>query len=371
MTKAAFDKITEGLAEVLEIVRDEPKNQTNSSFSPTIPGLQLAWDSTSLDAFDKCPRLYQYTIIEGWRPAGALNAHLHFGSVLHSATELYSKERAVGADHDAALCSALQHALEATWDPTLRRPWASEESTKTRNTLLRTIVWYLDRFRDDSLQTLILANGKPAVELSFRFDSGIRSKIGDEQVCSACEGTGIIWDEDGHAQSDCNKCDGTGRVGSPYLICGHLDRVVVWNEDLWITDKKTTKNALDDYYFRAFNPSNQMEIYSVAGMITLDTQIRGLIIDGMQILVEGSRFRRQTIEFSEPTLEEFLSDLQIKIREAETYAAAGHWPMRRTSCGYGRFQCAFRGVCSADPAIRPTLLQTGFERRIWDPLQPR
>lgn len=114
-----------------------------------------------------------------------------------------------------------------------------------------------------------------------------------------------------------------------------------------------------------------MQTYSVAGMIALDVEIKGLIIDGMQVQARGTRFRRRIIEYPPATLEEFLTDFQIKIREAESYAVAGYWPMRRTSCGYGRFQCAFRGVCSADPAIRPTLLQTGFQKRIWDPLQPR
>jgi hypothetical protein len=39
------------------------------AFSPSIPGLQFAFDSVSLGLLKECPRKYQYTILEGWIPA--------------------------------------------------------------------------------------------------------------------------------------------------------------------------------------------------------------------------------------------------------------------------------------------------------------
>ncbi len=316
-------------------VGPNPNSSSNSSFSTAVAGLQLGWDATSLEALDKCPRLYQLSIIEGYQTPFT-SPNLTFGTVFHSATELYSLTRAAGQDHDQALLAALRHTIVATWDFKLGRPWASDEPTKTRDTLFRTIVWYLDHFRDESLETLILANGKPAVELSFRFDSGLKTQDGES-----------------------------------IQLCGHIDRVVTWNDEIWITDKKTSRYDLDENYFKQFLPHNQMTLYSIAGFVTLNKDIDGLIIDGCQILVGGSRFLRKQIPMTPNILEEWMTDFAIKVKEAEGYATQAYWPMRRSSCGFGRMQCQFRPVCSSDPTIRQTLLDSAYSRRTWDPLQPR
>lgn len=337
----------------------------NSSFSAALPTLQLAWDSTSLGALKKCPRFYQYSIIEG-RSLGLSNAHLKFGIVFHSATELYARLRAEALGHDSALLLALKHAIIETWDFALSRPWVSEEPTKTRDTLFRSIIWYLDQFQNDRLKTIILANGDPAVEQSFRFDSGLTTASAYE-TCQACNGTGY----DPGTNCTCASCLGDLVVPSHYLLCGHIDRIVEWNGEVWITDKKTTKYDLDDNYFKQYTPDNQISLYAIAGIITLNKEIDGLIIDGCQILVTGSRFRRRPIPRSTEVLEAWLKDLQFYLREAEVYARENYWPQRETSCGYGRNQCQFRPVCSAEPVIRETLLDSMYQKRVWDPLKPR
>jgi hypothetical protein len=322
---------------------EEVRVQTNTSFSAVLPGLQLAVDNSSLDAVKKCPRYYQYSIVEGYRGAMS-NPHLTFGGVFAGAIELYARHRAEDVDHDMALVHALRFAITETWDFSLKRPWVSDEPTKTRNTLLRTIVWYLDKFQDQTLKTLILANGKPAVELSFRFDSGIEA--------------------------------GTGE---PFLLCGHIDRVVEFNGEVWITDNKTTKHELNDNYFKQYTPNGQVSLYSIAGgfLVPLDEEIGGLIIDAAQVLVSGSRFRRQIIPRSEEQLEEYMQDLRTYLREMEGYARDNYWPMRETSCHWegqdasGKYACQYLPVCSADPSIRQTLLDAMFVKRVWDPLLPR
>ena len=47
-------------------------------------------------------------------------------------------------------------------------PMEFEDTIKTRFTLLRSVVWYLEQFENDPCETVILADGRPAVELSFR-----------------------------------------------------------------------------------------------------------------------------------------------------------------------------------------------------------
>lgn len=309
---------------------------SNTSFSLTQPNLQFAWDSTSLSALMTCPRLYQYSILQGYQPR-AESVHLVFGIALHSALETYDRERALGLDHDQATCAAVKRAFVDTWKFDLRRPWTSDDPAKNRDSLIRSIVWYLSQFADDPAETIILRNGKPAVELSFRFDLDIESGLTSEQ----------------------------------YLLCGHLDRFVEFEKKIWVLDRKTTKYGLDDSYFDKYSPDNQMTIYYIAGqLIYEDRPIAGLIIDGLQIGASFTRFRRGLVYRTKSQIEEYLTDLRHYLALAELYAKQNYWPQNTKSCQqYGG--CPFRKVCGASPEVRQPLLNGLFHRRIWDPLISR
>lgn len=347
-----------------EIVNAETETpRANQSFSKSIPKLQLAWDSTSFGALCKCPRFYEYSIIEGYTREGE-NDHVKFGWLLHAATELYDKLRAEGEDHESALMKSVKFCLINTWDSKRGRPWASDEPTKTRATLLRSVIWYLDRFRNDHFETLILPDGRPAIEYSFRFQTEVPSI--ETLPCEDC-------DESGKSESgdECPTCRGSGIVFSRYLMCGHIDKMIVWNDEGWVTDKKTTRYALDEYFFRQFHPDNQSAIYTIAGLVGAFRPIVGFIIDGIQVLVNSTTFRRQPIPIAPEHSEEFLRDFAITLGQNETYVRENYWPMNRKSCGFGRLQCIYRPVCSADPIIREEILNNFFIRRTWDPLIPR
>ena len=305
------------------------------SFSQIEPNLQLAWDSTSLGALKRCPRYYQYNILEGYVHRTE-NVHLRFGSELNNALVTYCKARASGQDYEQATLTAVRYAMEHTWDETLGRPWTSDEPTKTRETLVRSVIWYLDRYKDDSLETLILQTGEAAVELSFRINLEVNSTITDE----------------------------------PYLLCGYLDRKVEFNDFPWITDWKTTKYTLDERYFDRYSPDNQVSQYSFAGNIIGSLPVQGVIIDALQLGVTFTRFQRGHITRTNSQLEEWHHDSLIYIRQNETYVKENYWPQNDTSCEkFGG--CSYRKVCAASPALRPKLLEGLFHKRIWDPLVVR
>lgn len=314
----------------------------NSAFSTRQPGLQLAWDSTSLGELKTCPRKYYYSIVEGWAPKG-LSPHLAFGIWLHRGREDYEHQRAAGVDHEEALIYVVHHALRATWEPTLARGWISDHPAKNRLTLIQTLVWYLDGVaRDDHLITHHLANGRPAVELSFRFDSGLA--IG----------------------------------GEPILLCGHLDRIATNGEggQPYICDIKTSGHALGEKFRKQFSPDNQMTLYTIAGKIAFGTPVKGVIIDGIQVGANFARFARYEAPRSEAQCEEWLEDFRILMGQAAQYAAAGRWPMNDKSCGNYASElnpggCPFREVCSRTPSARQLWLESAFTRRVWDPLQVR
>ena len=146
---------------------------TESAPSPFLPGtnIQYALDSTSIGYFKTCPRLYYYTMIEGWQSKDE-SVHLKFGILYHEALHNYDILRLDGRDHEEAVFEVVKWLCESAED----YPDVSEAKPSIRaksfESLLRTVVWYLDKYprESDPAETVVLENGKPACELSFRFE---------------------------------------------------------------------------------------------------------------------------------------------------------------------------------------------------------
>lgn len=311
-----------------------PKTPRNTSFSMDLPTLQFAWDSTSMTALKTCPRLYYYSIIQGYSPR-AESVHLTFGLHYHSALEHYYVLQAKGLPHEEALRSVVRKTLDATWNRPLGRPWTSDHKQKHRESLLRTIIWYLDQFKSDPFETVILHDGSPAVELTFRLQTSYSMMTGE-----------------------------------PVLWCGHLDRLAKFNDDSFVVDHKTTTSTIDERFFDSFSPNNQFSGYTFAGQVVYQTPLKGIVINGAQIAVSFSRFRRQLIMRPPEVLDEWYKNLGYYFTAAERYATDGYWPMNESACSnYGG--CTFRSICSKSPSVRQTWLDADFTRRTWDPLVAR
>ena len=310
----------------------------NNSFSREIPGLQLGVDSTSLGAFKTCPKYYELSIIHGLAPT-AESVHLLFGIWMHEAREQYDRMRFAGETHDDALVAVVDRTLRATWNPELNRPWMSDHKQKNRMSLIRSIIWYLDHFGpNDALTTVKLNNGKPAVELSFRFDSGFKSFS----------------------------------TGAPIIFCGHLDRIVTLpgSPKRLISDLKTTTSYLRAEWFHQFTPGNQFSLYSIAAKVAFEQEVEGLVVDGVQIGTGFTKFARNIIHRPEEVLAEWLEDTSVWLRKMEECAIDRHWPQNDTNCTkYGG--CPFQGVCSRAPAARAAYIKGNFRQRVWDPMVSR
>lgn len=322
--------------------------------SPFLPGtnIQYAWDSTSLGYFKTCPRLYQYRMIEGWEPKDE-SIHLRFGSEYHAAIHDFEGYRVAGLSFDEALRETVRALLVRIqdFDPD---PTTKAGKYKNPRTLLQLVVDYFDEYRNDPCETYIRENGQPGVELSFRFELDWGPAMGREPTPSDAE---------------------PGEQLQPYLLCGHLDRVVTFNGDLYVLDHKTTTTTISDYYFAGFSPNNQMTLYAFAGQVVLGSPIRGVIVEAAQIMLETpTKFVRQPAYRNDDVIDEWMVDLEYHLQIAENYARIGHWPMNDTACGmYGG--CRFREVCNKPAAVRERFLAADFiklpEDQRWNPLRSR
>lgn len=306
---------------------------TRDRFSATNPDLQIQWNSSSLDPLKTCPRKYELTILRGWRSKRE-KATLVFGERYHRALEIYAEAEAKGENHDDALLQAVTYCLgfvvrgthPETGEPTVT-PWITDDPDRNRFTLTRAVVWYFDKYREDPAQTIILASGKPAVELAFNVGLGAYAETGEE-----------------------------------FSMFGKIDRIVQFGADKFIMDRKTTSGSLGHYYFNQYAPHNQMSLYITMGMIAgLDT-VKGAIIDAVQLAVGFARFARHLTYRTKGSMEEWLRDALGWIRQAERYANEGYWPQNDTACDkYGG--CQFRDICKADPSVRELYLRSDFEQR--------
>jgi len=302
--------------------------KNNQSF---VDGLQVYWDATSLELAQTCLRKYYYAMIEQIAPEEK-SVHLIFGGIYAKALEHFYKYRAAGDDYDAALCKVVREALNASWDRENEKPIFFNDTKKTRVALIRTIVWYLEQFgheTDEGLKTYHLSDGKPAVELSFAIE-----------------------------------------IDQDFVYCGHLDRVCWMGDDLYVLDQKTTGSSLTNYYFNQFDTSLQMTGYSFAGKATLQSPIRGVIIDAAQINVNSTVFGRKITTRTPDQIEDWVNSMRHTIESVWRATETGYWPLNYSSCEkYGG--CPYRVLCTTSKKLRKNYIKTDFKKKVWDPIVER
>lgn len=302
--------------------------------------IQYAWDSTSLGWLKECPRKYYYAMVRGLTPK-AEAIHLEFGILYHSALEHYDRLKFEGVTHDEAVHNTVAMTLVNTWRD--GKAWRSASdlpsedraSLKSRENLIRTIVWYMDKYKDDPAATKALPDGQPMVELNFKFEAPFGYDL-----------------------------------TTPYLFCGYLDRVVTFQGADFVMDRKTTTQTLSSYYYAQYDPDNQMSLYTVAAQVAFHTPVRGVIVDAAQIAVGFSRFGRSFASRTRDQVDEWLKDTGLWLRSAEQYAEKAYWPMNDKSCHkYGG--CPFVPICTKSAVIREKFLESNYDVRPWNPLVPR
>ncbi len=320
---------------------DEPQIKAENLFCSSLPSLPQAWDSTMLGLLKECPKKFEYIILQGRTPRG-FSAHLEFGLAYPSALEHYDKAKAEGQTEKDAVLATVERCMNyglrtaaGTFEP--YDASYTGQPTKTRETLVRAVIWYLEQFKNDPAQTVILANGQPAVELSFKVNLDLESPDGD-----------------------------------PFILCGHLDRLVTFEDRLYWLDRKTSKSALNERYWRQFTgPNNQFSLYTAATQLILHKPASGGIVDAVELGANFARFQRRIITKSPGLQSEWLNDTYRWISLAAQFAADEHWPMNDKSCNNYN-GCPFLSICAKDPKVRQGFLEhEGFEHRRWNPLESR
>lgn len=365
------------------------------TWSPSNPNLQLAWDSTSLQSVQFCPRYYQYAHLDGWKGS---SVDLEFGIYAATAWEQYQKLRLAGKTRADAQREVLADLMKATWlgngkqwggryeeqwrctgldaegnpvpyrnskgnrakcpyshagaffpmpapyicgecgaEIETVRNYLPGDSAKNRQTLVRTVAWYIEEQPEElseGLRPYAFPDGTPAVELSFKLPLPWQSPYGEN-----------------------------------YILAGHLDYIGVFGPEMFVVDNKTTTKGLTAKFWNGYSPHMQVDTYDLVGSVMFpDLPLKGVMIDAAQTLAGGSRFARKPYYKTEEHREEHWETLKFWIKQAEQYAEAGYWPMNKRNC----WLCAFNRVCQLAPSQRPGVLAADFQKGPrWDPLHER
>lgn len=292
------------------------------SFSGESPlledGRQWAWNSSSLNPAKACDREYQYRVLRGLS-LREKSCHLIFGLHYARALEYYHHLRAQEVSYEDAIRRVVRQCLWAT------SGWESTDTRKNRETLIRSLVWYLEEFRDDPCKTVILADGQPAVELRGRL-----------------------------------------QVAPEIFLTYHIDRLVEHGGDIYVQDQKTTGASLGSYYFKKFDLDVQMSLYAYIGRAVFNQPVKGVLIDAAQIAVGFTRFARGFTFRTDTQLDEWLAETLYAIHQ--TWRARHvEYPRNDAACmRYGG--CDFFDVCSKPAQVREQYLKADFEVSFRNPL---
>jgi len=364
-------------------------DRTENPFTTKLPTLQRAWDATSLNALQFCPRYYQQSILQGYRERG--NNDLEFGGYFASAVEVYKKARLQPVSKEQATLRALHYAIEATYDRDTgpwsgvyetawrctgtepyrnakgnraKCPWSHKGEwfpepapdvcgscgspiqterrwvpccTKDRYTLVRLVATYCDNQPETSAEgafPISFSDATPAVELSFRYPLERHTPDGE-----------------------------------PYIACGHIDSIMQFGGENFIDDNKTTTKTLNAKFWATFSPNTQVDLYDLTGSVLWPSlDIQGVLIEGAQITkTMGTQLGVGIMRRTDEQRNEFLRDLDYWLSQAELFAQTDYWPMNRRNC----WLCAFKEVCAAPQDQRVALLDEKFDKRKWNPLEER
>jgi len=299
------------------------------------PLLARSIDNTALSSYMACPRRFYYSMIANRRHDGAGPPALSYGSAWHKAMEVHYK-----SNGDQEL---VRYAVVQSWEPHSR--------PDDHRTLDRVLLEYKNYLR--------MYGATPEIEAA-----NWGRTVGWPENPLVEIPTEVIWPEALH----------------PYA--GKIDRVIEWQGLFYVEDHKTT-SQLGPYFFRQFDPDNQMMGYSWMAHLLTGLPIQGVRINAHCILKGSSKFERQLVTYDFDRLREWAGEnYNYWIRRIETDLANASILMKpgdlvppatafghNFSACHGKYgACAYVGVCTMPPRLRQRVLEAEFADRPWDPM---
>lgn len=299
-------------------------------------------DNTSISVFKECPKKWHYGMQKGLRPLGTA-APLVFGGAWHTCLEHFDIQLSKGLTRDEALISSIRQAFIESSTPEFLQG-THEDSSRSRETLVRGLVWYEENYRNEvagDMNTFILPNGKPAIELTFAFELP-HEFLNPE--------TGLY---------------------EPCIYTGHIDKIVTYQGRLFPMERKHTTSSLYDHYWNRYINSAQIDGYIMACKVNWNLEdVGGGIIDATQFGATFSRFGRRVVNRTPERTNQWLLETLYWLTQMDNSIKSNYFPRNTESCNkYSG--CQFYQICFASPALAESLERDHYRVEKWDPTKIR
>lgn len=300
------------------------------------PHIDRSIDNTALQSYMECPRKYLYSMVLHRRKKGLTKPALAYGTTWHAMMEAHYK---TGGNHDAVLRAAYM-----SW-----QPHDNPDDHRTIERALSAYEAFLKHYGDHETETR--HHGKT---VGFPENPIIEAP------------TELWW------------------PGALHPYTGKIDRVFE-NAGLYYVEDHKTSSALGPYYFRQFDPSNQMMGYAWLAQKLTGLPIAGVRINAHAVLKRENKFERQTVMFSQQRLQEWAENLNMWVARIEESMRLFNltkvtpadeqrdrliaFPHNFNACAGKYGACSYVDVCTMPPNVRQRVLENDFDYAPWDPMQ--
>lgn len=278
----------------------------------TIPEAVPTLDNTMAEAFERCARLYFLRHVLGLRPIRR-SAALGYGGLIHEALDTWYETK----DTDKVAEKLLSAEFEEI-----------EDDFRTRARAVQKMKDYMDWYGDEK----------------DWLDNGMDDIILTETAFDLKDDLGFRWG-------------------------GKIDLVVIYREEPWVMDHKTTARFGDSYWDQ-FRNSSQMAGYVWAASILHGRPITGVLINCIVThkipKPASAQLHRAPIYYDAMKIEEWK---QSKIRTYQNIYRCmmeEYWPPCWRNCTDKYGKCPFFSVCSAPAETRMNLIAQDYEVEHWD-----
>ena len=247
---------------------------------------------------------------------------IDFGTGFHKAIEAWYK---TGSEEAALQAAKLHSSTTKTIIPT--------DDYRNGLYLWTCVKGYIDRYGKYDSFKLAMRDGVPAVELPFKIPF------------RAYETVDVI-------------------------LCGVIDAIGYENNKPCFKDIKTTAAYNPLAYFRSYDVSIQMMIYSwVLKQLGWADYYPPVIIDGIFLSERGVKFIRSSpVTYRKDLVEECMLWVSQKVDEiVSAIEGRSQWTKNFSACSGKYGMCDFFLHCSVQEAYRENILNNNFDTRVYDP----
>lgn len=290
-------------------------------------------DSTAMQAWKTCPRMYFYQIVLG-RISTEFVPPFPWGSSYHLFREVLEKTYGIGPtmppkfDEDKAQLAFVEAAMagQEYWKAHgAEQAPGSKYEFMTLGRLLLTFKKAYEHWRAEKLtgQIVVIASEQP-----FKLQISDGSYIG-----------------------------------------GRADQMVRWNGVVWGRDFKTTTKD-SDFFARSLEPNDQFTRYTLADTLLAGEFVQGQIVELMWNAKgtksepnKGPKVIQLTTRRTPEQLEEFEQEQVFNNRVMAMHRETDRWPMHEKACSF----CPYHAVCKQPTEeAQMAKLEQDYTLRPWD-----